>query len=214
LVAATHNHTGPPVSAPGLATKDFAYIDEMVAKVGRAIAAAVAKLQPVDLFIGSTIESRVSFIRRAIMKDGSVRTHAQPGPDIRCLEGVIDPQVGVIAADDAQGNLLGVIVNFTCHPTHNGGEPRFSAGWPGVLANSIKKQKLGPDVVTVFLNGALGDAHHSNPLNCDPPLTDDESKQRVGRTLAETVIKSFPTLPQVGSLALASARKTIELPLR
>jgi len=210
LVAATHNHTGPPVSAPGLATKDPIYIAQLVTKVGQALAQAVANLQPVHVGIASGIEGRVSFIRRCIMKDGSVKTHPF-GPEIRCAEGAIDPEVGVISIQNEAGKTLGLIVNFTCHPVHGGGEPRLSAGWPGVLRETIKRS-LGTDVTTVFLNGALGDTHHENPLRAD--AVDTNNKQRVGDLLASTVLNMLPQMKHETSLSLFTSRKTIKVPYR
>ena len=213
MVAATHNHTGGPVSSVGLCTRDENYIAQLVDKVGQALTSAVENLKPARLSIGSTIESRISFIRRCIMKDGAVRTHAQPGPNIRCSESVLDPEVGILCVRDDNEKVMGVLVNFACHPTHNGGEPRFSAGWPGVFCNAVKR-KLGPEVVPVFLNGALGNAHHANPLNCDPPLTDEQGKQRVGSVLAATVVGALDKLQPIESLSLAASRRSIKIPLR
>jgi hypothetical protein len=211
LVAATHNHTGPPVSSPGLATKDPRYIEHMIQQVVAALSRAVADLQPVKIAIASGIESRISFIRRAIMKDGSVRTHPRPGPDIRCCESVIDPEVAVIAVNDNRDRRLGFIANFACHPVHDGGEPIISAGWPGVFASSIK-QATSQNCVPMFLNGAFGDVHHQNPLNCDQ--IDTNTKQRVGTTLASTVLKMLDQMQFDATLDLAASRKTIQIPLR
>jgi hypothetical protein len=210
MVAATHNHTGPPVSSPGLATKNPAYIAKLVEKVGAAISDAVAKLAPAKIAVASGIEGRVSFIRRCVMKDGTVKTHPK-GPGIRVAESAIDPEVGVIAVRDMSDRLLGLLVNFTCHPVHGGGEPRLSAGWPGVLYAELKRA-LGRDVVTVFLNGALGDTHHENPLSTEP--VDTNTKQRVGSLLAETVLRMLPDMTSFSDISLAASRTTIRVPYR
>jgi len=212
LVAATHNHTGPPVSAPGLATKDPDYIALLVRKVADAMGRAVKALTPATMGIGSGIEGRISFIRRCIMKDGSVKTHARPQSEIRCAESAIDPEVGLVAIRHAQNQkLLGMLVNFTCHPTHNGEHPRLSAGWPGVFCNAIKEQ-AGADVVPVFLDGALGDTHHSNPLR--PGDEDENTKEVIGKTLAGTVMKMLPRLVFSELAQLRASRQTIRIPLR
>ena len=207
MVAATHNHTGPPVSSPGLATKDPKYIEELVGKVGDAISEAVAKLEPATIAVASGIEGRISFIRRCIMKDGTVKTHPK-GPGIRVAESAIDPEVGVIAILGGDDRLLGLLVNFTCHPVHGGGEPRLSAGWPGVLCEEIKRA-LGREVVTVFLNGALGDTHHENPL-CSEPV-DANTKQRVGSLLADTVLRMLPEMTSFSDVSFSVSRTTIPI---
>jgi hypothetical protein len=209
LVAATHNHTGPAVSSAGLGRRDDRYVEFMIERIGGALRKAVDQLAPATISAGSGIEARVSSIRRMITRDGSVRTHAQPSAEIRCPESVLDPEVGLIRIDDASGKTIGVIVNFACHPVHNGGEPRISAGWPGVMSNAIKSS-LGNDCVVLFLNGAFGDVHHQSSLV--PGYID--TKENVGRTLAQTVLNTLPTLTRVQTPMLAGWTKTIQIPLR
>jgi hypothetical protein len=209
MVAATHNHTGPAISSPGLARRDARYVDWMIERISGALRQAVESLAPARIGIASGIEGRLSYIRRCIMKDGSVRTHPAPTAEIRCAESVIDPEVGVLAARDLEGKTLGVIVNFACHPTHGGGEARLSAGWPGEMSRAIKRS-LGEHCITCFLNGALGDAHHQSTMI--PDYVD--SKERVGRLLAETVMSIVPTMEVVDDVPLAAARQTIAIPLR
>ena len=211
MVAATHTHTGPAVSSPGLARRDEKYVDFMIDRVGQGLRRAVQMLAPARLAVGSAIEGRVSFIRRCIMTDGSVRTHPPAAsPDIRCPESVIDPQVGLLRIDDVATNrALGVIVNFACHPTHNGGGTVLSAGWPGQLSLAIKRA-LGDHVVACFLNGALGDLHHQSTLIADYL----DTKERVGQTLAETVLTALPSLAAIDVPPLSAASQTIQIPLR
>ena len=49
--------------------------------------------------------------------------------------GPIDEQVGVIRVDDADGNIISVVTNFSAHPTSVGGESEyeFSADYVGFL---------------------------------------------------------------------------------
>ncbi|HTL30921.1 MAG TPA: hypothetical protein VL282_16945 [Tepidisphaeraceae bacterium] len=209
LVAATHNHTGPAVSSAGLGRRDERYVEFMVGRMGDALRRAVEQLAPATLSVGSGIEARISSIRRMIMRDGSVRTHAPPTAEIRCPESVIDPEVGLIRIDSTIGNTIGVIVNFACHPVHNGGEPRISAGWPGQMSNALKKS-LGKDCAVLFLNGAFGDVHHQSSLV--PGYVD--TKETVGQTLAKTIVDTLPSLKPIEKPMLAGSTKTIEIPLR
>ena len=189
MVAATHSHTGPAIASPGLARRDPNYVGWMIGRVSDGLHRAVESLVPARLAIKSGIDGRISFIRRCVMKDGSVKTHPSPSAAIRCPEGVIDPEVGVLALQDLAGKTLGLIFNFACHPTHGGGEPTLSAGWPGQLSLTIKRT-VGEGCVTCFLNGALGDAHHQSTII--PDYVD--TKERVGQLLAETVSKLLPTM--------------------
>jgi neutral ceramidase len=209
MIAATHSHTGPAIASPGLARRNPKYVDWMIEQIGAALKRAIETLQPGRIGIASGIEGRISFIRRCIMKDGSVKTHPKPGPEIRCPESVIDPEVGLLVVQSLSGKTLGTVVNFTCHPTHNGGEPRLSAGWPGQLSLAIK-QSIGGDCVVAFLNGALGDAHHQSTII--PDYVD--TKERVGQLLAETVVKMLPAVTFADAAAVLSSTRTIQIPLR
>ena len=94
-------------------------------------------------------------------------------------EGPNDPQVGVICVRNMDGNAMGYVVNFACHPLFYGGQCIATANFPGVLRRELKK-KENPNCITVFLQGAAGDISHSNPF--DPKRTTMES---VGFRLAE-----------------------------
>ena len=73
-------------------------------------------------------EDKVAFNRRLRMKNGLTFSHPGAGnPDILGYAGPIDPQVGTVGIWDLKGNLLGVVVNFSCHATTNPGG--ISANW-------------------------------------------------------------------------------------
>jgi hypothetical protein len=209
MVAATHVHTGPAISSPGLARRDERYVDFLVDRVGEGLQRAVESLQPARVAVGSALEGRVSYIRRCIMKDGTLRTHPPPTAEIRCPESVIDPEIGLVALEDLGGRTLGVIVNFALHPVHGGGGTAPSAGWPGQMAIAIQRATVS-GCVTCFLNGALGDVHHQ------PTIVPDavDTREHVGQTVAETVTKALPGLSRSSELSLAAAAETLRIPLR
>jgi neutral ceramidase len=209
LVAATHTHTGPAVSSPGLARRDENYVEFMVGRVGAALRQAVDGVRPATIAFGSTVEGSVSFIRRCILRDGSARTHPPPGPDILCPESVLDPQVAVIRIDDAASDTpIGMIVNFACHPVHGGGGTALSAGWPGVLSSELRKT-FGDSLVTCFLNGALGDVHHQSTIVRDYV----DTKENVGQAVARAALAA-PLSPCVDDLSLSARTTTLLIPLR
>ena len=210
MVAATHNHAGPAVVSAGDTKRDDRYIEFMVGRVGQALKTALSSLAPAKIGTASGIEGRISFIRRFIMKDGSTKTHAPAlSPDIRCAEGVIDPELGVLCVKDLKDTVLGFAVNFACHPTHHGGDNLISAGWPGQLSLGLKRI-YGPGCVTVFLNGAFGNIHHANPY--DPTFKND--MEFMGKTLAEDVQKLLPKMTFSDTAALGAKATTVRLPLR
>ena len=58
-------------------------------------------------------ETPVSFNRRFVMRDGSVRTWMNlANPEVVRPAGPIDPEVGVMGAWDLEGRLLGTVVDL------------------------------------------------------------------------------------------------------
>ncbi len=210
LVAATHNHAGPAVVNMWPTTCDDAYVELMIQRTAEAVATAVARLAPARVGVSSCTEGRIAFTRRFIMKDGTVRTHPKPhSPDIRCAEGVVDPELGAVCVKGEDDRVLGFLVNFACHPTHHGGDTCISAGYPGRLSVELK-QAYGDQCVSVFLNGACGNVSHTNPL--DPDYSGD--MEWIGKTLAGRVSEMVEGMQFTGDLPLSSASTTVQLPYR
>jgi hypothetical protein len=208
MVAATHNHAGPAVANCGLVRRDEAYTEALVDKIVLAVGQAMANLQEAQLGMGSCFEVDVAHNRRVVMRDGTVRTHGNfDDPDALHVEGPIDPELAVLAARDTGGRWLGAIVNFACHPTHYGADTTLSAGYPGILAATMKDRGCP---VTLFLNGAAGNIHTSNPYagGADMPM------DQVGRRLADDTSDVMTGLAFRDSVRLRSCCRTIALPYR
>ena len=208
MAAATHNHAGPAVANAGEVRRDEAYLDALTEKIVSTFGQALDNLQEAEAGFGSCFEFNVAHNRRVVMRDGTVRTHGTfDDPDALCIEGPIDPELAVLAVRGKDGGLLGCIVNYACHPAHHGGGTALSGGFPGVLA-SVMKENGCP--VTLFLNGACGDLHTSDPSNggVDMPM------EEAGRALAEDALKVVPGMQFRGSLSLGTRARTVDLPYR
>ena len=208
LVAATHNHAGPAVANGGEVKMDVTYTNEMVGKVVRALGEALEAMEDAEVGLGGCFDFEVAHNRRVIMRDGTVRTHGNfNDPDALCFEGPIDPEVAVLAARAKDGRILGAIVNYACHPTHHGGGAKLSAGYPGVLAATMKHEGCP---VTLFLNGACGNIHTSNPAKGGKDMPMEEAGQR----LAADAMGVIEGLTFRDTLRLGSRLRTIQLPYR
>jgi len=210
MIAATHNHAGPATTNVGDSERDDDYVEFLVESVSSGIRSALSEMVPARVGIATCTEGRISFNRRYIMKDGSVKCHPPiASPEIRCAEGVIDPEVGVVCVKDEADKVLGFIVNFACHPTHHCSDGVISAGFPGQMALALKEE-FGGGCVPLFLNGAFGNIHTTNPY--DPEYVPDMTK--IGRTLADDVRKLVPKMVFRDSLSLGARRRMVKLPLR
>lgn len=80
--------------------------------------------------------------------------------------GLTDPQIGVIAVEDADGNPIAIITNLAAHPTSISDEPvdhyAFSADYPGFYYAELERLE-SPGCVAMFLNGAEGNQTVGNP---------------------------------------------------
>jgi hypothetical protein len=208
MVTATHNHAGPAVTHAGEVPKDEAYAQYLVSQVIASFGDALAQARETEIGFGRCFEWGVSHNRRVVMRDGTARTHGTfDDPEALCLEGPIDPAVAVFAARTTAGELLGALVNFACHPTHHGGDGAIDAGYPGVLAQRLRD--LGCPV-TLFLNGASGNVHTSNPCEGGKGL----SAEVVGEVLAQDVWGVLQAMSFGLDARVAAASQTVGLPYR
>jgi neutral ceramidase len=208
MVAATHNHAGPAVANEGEVKRDEAYVESMLGKISEAFKRALADLSPAEIGWTSVAEHTLPRNRRVMMRDGTTKTHGRlEPPEALCIEGPVDPELGILAARGADGKLKGLIVNFACHPTDYGGEEICSAGFPGVLANRMARYG---SPVTVFLNGAAGNITTSDPARggAAPRM------EQAGETLAAGVRKALQDITFRASARLGSASKEVSLPYR
>jgi hypothetical protein len=208
LVAATHNHAGPATANIADGERDARYVESMVQKILSAFGQALEHAQEAEVGLGSVAEFNVAFNRRVVMRDGSVKTHGNfNDPNALFVEGPIDPEVAVLAARSKKGELLGVLMNFSCHPTHHGDSTAFSAGWPGALADEMKRRGCPH---TVYVNGSQGNLHTVNPGRGGA----DTSMEEVGRILADDIEKAVSKLAWRADVKLASQSRLLQLPYR
>lgn len=208
MVAATHNHAGPAVTHAGDVPKDEAYAALLVSRVIDEFGQALARLQEAEIGFGRAFEWRVAHNRRVVMRDGTVCTHGTfDDPNALCLEGPVDPEVAVLAVRDKDGNLLGALVNFACHPTHHGGDTAVDAGFPGVLAAQLRAQGCP---FTLFLNGAAGNLHTSDPCQGGSNMPADQ----VGQLLAQDVQRVLEAMSFRDDVPIGAASCVLDLPYR
>jgi len=208
MVSATHNHAGPAVATCGEVPRDEAYLDTLFDKIMTAFGEAIEGMQEADVGVGSCFNFEVAHNRRIVMRDGTVCTHGSfNDPDSLYLEGPIDPEVAVLAARAEDGSALGCLVNYACHPTHHGGGNAFSAGFPGVLADTMKQRGCP---ITLFLNGAGGNTHTTDP--CRPEAS--KEMKEAGQLLADDVAGLLEQIEYRSEARLSGRRKTIQLPYR
>jgi len=224
LVGASHSHSAGPLGMvlPGeydhasplvrrlayemSSCADPEYVEFVESQLVAAVIEADDSRMDVKCGVGSGCEDKVAFNRRFLMKNGITYTH--PGkcnPDIVEPAGPTDPEVGVIGAWDAEGKLMGCVVNFACHGTTGPGGT--SADWIYYLEQVIRGA-MGDQAVVVFLNGACGDVTQVD--NLDPYGIDfgERSARYVGGRVGAEAVKVLVSI-EPGDLVPVAARTKI-----
>lgn len=208
MISATHNHAGPAIATAGEVPKDIQYAASVVHKITEAFGCALDSLVNVEVGFSHTYEWYIAYNRRVVMRDGTVRTHGTfDDLDALFIEGPVDPEVAVLAVRNATQQILGLLVNFACHPTHFGGDGSIHPGYPGVAAQLLKSKGIP---ICLFLNGASGNLHTSNPANGGK----GKSAEEAGRQLAEDVLEVLPKLEYVSTIKFGHVSRAIQLPYR
>ena len=201
IISATHSHTSPVLST--------VYKEMLSVKIYDAVKIAMQNLQPAVIKSGAGKEETVSFHRRYLMKDGTVKFNPGPlNPDIVRPMGPIDPEVGILYLETFSGKPIAVLVNFAIHLDTVGGT-EFSADFPHFLGKVLQKV-LGDDVQVMFALGTCGNINHFN-VKSPETLKGFGRAERIGYALAGSVIKEFPALEKVDAREIKSGNEKLYL---
>ena len=220
ILSSTHTHTGP---ALGLNSQDEIvkeYTSFVGGRVKDAAQFAVSDLKDAKMGYGKGVAPNVAFVRRYVMKDGSIKTN--PGvnnPDIVRPVGNIDDSVNVMRFDREGADTI-VFVNFANHPDVVGGS-KISADWPGLLRTNVEKILDGTKCI--FFNGAQGDVNHVNvhpkggDLNGMFMDFDDVSRgyshaQYIARVVTGGVLQVYDKVNYIDVDTLIAKQKVVNVP--
>ncbi len=217
VVSATHSHTAPDyvkelyLNLGGERQEPLrsAYIEKLIAGLVNAIEQANGAAKPAVLKSGSASQTvPVSFNRRAVMRDGSVRTWiSHDHADFIRAAGPIDPEIGLISIGDEAGNTHAVLSNFALHLDTVGGS-KWSADYPYFIEQSLRTA-LGPELISIFGTGCCGDINHVNPRSSERNKSDF-----IGKSIAETIQKQLGELKRIEPADLVVLSRKAYLPLQ
>jgi hypothetical protein len=216
LVNASHTHSGGPVLRRTETMDNVPYASDVAKGIATAVAEAWNARRDVEIGIGAGREDSIAFNRRFRMKDGRDITHpGKPGTphhhEIVAPAGPTDPAVGVLSVRVPDGDVCGIVVNFSCHSTVVGGN-QFSPDYPGYLRKHLKAH-YGSDVPVVFLLGACGDVTQVNNL----ALGQDFGAQHadmMGSKLAAETVRTIRRMTWMNEASLSATTETISLAYR
>ena len=207
MISATHNHAGPAICRLAPVKKQSEYLESMKEKCVKLFGEALKTMQEAEIGQACVKEFDVAFNRRTVMRDGTVKSQTYySNPDALYQEGPIDPEAAVVIVRSLEGQPLGAMFNFACHPTHHGGTKEISAGFPGVLAAKIKVSGIP---VCLYLNGAYG-----NVITVDFQHGVILSKEAAGEKLFADFQKASEGMLFSRDIELGMSMKIIDLPYR
>jgi neutral ceramidase len=227
-IAATHTHTGPlfagslrnhlhevakkanPEGRDPRETVD--YPQQLTAKLVEAIERADKAREPARIASSIAKCDDLSFNRRFHMNNGTVQFN--PGklnPDIVRVAGPIDPDVGLLAIQDATGKLKASVSVFALHLDTVGGT-EYGADYPYYLQQSLRRE-FGDEFLSVFGAGTCGDINHIDVRHDKPQKGQDEAK-RIGEELAADVRPVLGKLEPSASPQLEVRSTIVEYPLQ
>lgn len=162
ILSCTHTHSGPMTvksNANEHRIKGNQYIDFLKARFCDAAKLALADLKPAKMGWAVGHAPDVSFVRRYVMKNGSVRTNPDGyEKDIVRPVNVADDRVNVLRFIREGGKEI-ALANFGTHACTLLDDTKVSADFPGVVRKTV--EAVLP-VHCLFFSGAQGDTNHKN----------------------------------------------------
>ena len=137
FLVASHTHHGPVLELDNWPSEKTSYVRQLEQKLAEVILSAAKAVKPARLGIASK-QTKLNRNRQSKRDDAPV-----------------DRELLVLRVEDCDGKAIAHAVNFAAHPTlRDIRERKFSADYPGVLADVVEKETKAP---CLFLQGAAGD---------------------------------------------------------
>ncbi len=143
FLVASHTHHGPVLELDNWPSEKNSYVRQLEQKLADVILHAAKAAKPARFGISSK-QMKLNRNRHSRRDDAPV-----------------DRELLVLRVEDQDGNPIAHAVNFAAHPTlRDIAERKFSADYPGVLAELVEKETHVP---CLFLQGAAGDLSANVP---------------------------------------------------
>lgn len=125
-----------------------------------------------------------------------------------CKEGPVDDSVNVIFLI-AENNLpLGVIVNYSCHPTVLGADNEYiSADYPGVVQNLVEEY-FKNNCVCMFINGACG----NQSTRFTRKAQDFNEVKRMGGLVFKSVLEAYDNKEDKNNYEINGIKRYFKFP--
>jgi len=220
MVTSLHQHTSLRISFADIITdmmsefdgfSDDNYIEFLYRRFCDSAQMAIDDMKESTVSVGirETAEP-ISFIRRYIMKDGSLQTN--PGSfdpsEIDRMNGTPDNNVRLVKFSREGANDI-AFISFATHPDVVGGD-RYSADWPGFARRFVEKDLDG--VSCVLLLGFQGDSNHLDFIG--GRRSGYEHARFMGRQIADAVVSMWNGTERLADGKVCCEMETVHLKTR
>ena len=175
-----------------------------------------AKTKDGSVKMAFTLPDEVTTIRRATeytegtektkkSSEVSVLSVAKSRIEPELVFGPVDPDVWVLRVEDANGQIVGSIVNFACHPVciYPSLSTSISADYPAYATQVVEEIEGG---TCLFMLGTAG--------NIVPIKRGLRPCQQIGKALGAEALHRLQLVSTSGDVTLKAIRKEIKLPTK
>ena len=199
-ISCTHTHSGPWASGrldkealENEAGPDMGYISDLIDNTTQAAYAAY----------NDTFTARIGSAAGRCGKEKGV------GGNRRAMDGITDPEVGVLAVSDEKGRIKACVINYALHPTVlHADNTLVSADYPGYIRKYF--QDSYPDINVLFLQGCSG---NQSTRYFRTSQTFKEA-QRIGEEIAREAEKVMESIEYTASSDISVKNSQLEIKLR
>ena len=225
----TKSKLGPEEQIPASKIDQF-YLATLVRKIASSVLIAYTKMQQVKIGAAKGEIPEIVYNRRPKSKDGSVKmtftlsdeitatraivqgpegsvrvTFTLPSKEPELVFGPVDPEVLVFRVEDTNGQIVGSIVNFACHPVciYPHLPTSISADYPAYATQVVEQMEGG---TCLFALGTAG--------NIVPVRRGVRPRQQIGRALGGEALRRLQLVSTSGDVTLKAVRREIRLPTK
>jgi len=199
--------TGSVVREQNVHDSDFATAERqrLIQSLVDGARQAQDSLQPARAFVGTGNCSSASYNRRLPLSNGGVKFSRDY---IEGLQGgkYFDSTIALVRFDGLDGEPLGAIFNFCCHPATMINAKWISPDWVGTARQYIEDALGGAP--TMFVQGMCGD------VLCYHIFGTPSQAKSTGERIGRAAVEALPQLTPIDTEPMQLLWQTIKLPCR
>ena len=213
FISCTHTHTGPCTAYLHIVPKETEYVDELPAKVTRALEGALNDLKKARFGGAWGAVYGVGFNRRYLLTDGTVAMNAAPRGELRPIRhvGPVDPEVSVLYFEDERQSPAALFAAMALHYVGGQKPNSIDPDYFRDFRDAVGEQ-LGKSCCAMLANGASGDINNADILHLASYKADMRAVAEKVAAEAVRAVREWGFRP--GPLDIRSGTRSFTVPKR